>query len=118
MRITGTNHGIVCSLLLLFLLTLIQIKKGVRSRKYPHQRNQITFAGETCASSPMVLAQFLKIAFEWKIVSEGMRRSIKSAMAMVRTKQSHPVRRDFVGSACWLSSELTTITSRNITSDS
>src|SRR5206468_10674242 len=118
MRITGTNHGVVCSLLLLFLLTLIQIKNGVIRRKYPHQRNQITFAGETCASSPMVLAQFLKIAFEWKIASEGMRRSMKSAMAMTRTKQSHPVRRDFVGSACRFSSAPTTTTSRNTTSDS
>src|SRR6266487_4730410 len=100
MRITGTNHGIVCSLLRLFLLTLIQIKQGVKSRKYPHQRNQITFAGETCASSPMVLAQFLKIAFEWKIENDGMRRSIKSAMVMMSAKQSHPARRDLASSAC------------------
>src|SRR5207247_10852252 len=100
MIITSANHGIVCSLLLLFLLTLIQIKNGVIRRKYPPHRNQIGFAGETCASSPMVLAQFLKIAFEWKIESDGMRRSIKSAMVMMSTKQSHPARRGFVGSAC------------------
>src|SRR5436190_20562812 len=118
MRITGTNHGVVCSLLLLFLLTLIQIKNGVIRRKYPHQRNQIGFAGETCASSPIVLAQFLKITFAWKIESDGMRRSIKTAMAMMRRKQSHPARRDFASTACRFSSALTTVTSRNKTSDS
>ncbi len=39
---------------------LIQIKTGATNSRYPHQFNQTGFIGETCASSPMVLAQFFK----------------------------------------------------------
>src|SRR5882762_9053267 len=97
---------------------LCQIKKGAIRRKYPHHRNQIGFAGETCASSPIVLAQFLKTAFEWKIGNDGMRRSINRATPMIRTKQSQPTRRDFADSAFRFVSALTTITSTKRTSDS
>src|SRR5436309_1792345 len=103
---------------------LIQIKKGVRRTKYPHQRSQIGLAGETCASSPIVCDQFLKIALECKIDNDGTRRSIKSAIAMIRTKQTHPARRDFglaaplYGAVFPPSTSRSTITSRNRTNDS
>ena len=45
---------------LLGVLMLIQIKTGVINRRYPHQFNQTGFIGDTCTSSPMVLAQFFR----------------------------------------------------------
>src|SRR6266508_2628105 len=116
---TKSGGGSLLVLLLLFVFNSPnQIKNGVTRRKYPHHRNQIGFAGETWASSPIVLAQFLKIVSGWKIESDGTRRSIKSAIVMMRTKQSLPARRDFVRSAFRFSSALTIVTSRNKMSDS
>lgn len=42
------------------VLMLFQIKTGATNSRNPHQFNQTGFIVETCASSPMVLAQFFK----------------------------------------------------------
>src|SRR5947207_815913 len=97
---------------------LIQIKNGVIRRKYPHQRNQIGFAGDTWASSPIVRAQFLKIASEVQNSNAGIRRSTRSARQMMRKKQSQPARRDFARSAFRSSIALAIITIRNKMGDS
>src|SRR3954471_6062555 len=77
----------------LSVLRLSQIKTGATRSMYPHQRSQTGFSGETYASSPIVLAQFLKLAFEPRIGSDGMRRSMRSAIAMMTANKIHPARR-------------------------
>src|SRR5262245_35519528 len=42
------------------LLMPIQIRVGAINRRYPHQFNQIGFIGDTCTSSPIVLAQLFR----------------------------------------------------------
>jgi hypothetical protein len=66
----------------------------------------------------MVCAQFWNSGFECEIKNEGARRSIKSAMTMTRAKQSHPARRFLTEIAFESLSAVTTITTRNKTSDS
>src|SRR5437588_12375325 len=98
---------------------LIQIKNGATKSRYPHQCNQTGFVGDTWTSSPIVRDQFLKIALECKIDNDGMRRSSKSAIVMIRTKQTQPARRDFdvaaqlCGASLSPSTNRSTITSTN-----
>src|SRR5439155_22617057 len=97
---------------------LIQIKKGASNTRYPHQRNQTGFAGETCASSPIVLAQYLKIALDSGIANDGTRRSIRSAAAIIVANKIHPARRSRPKSARGFSTKLATNRMRKSTSGS
>src|SRR5438067_13922735 len=96
----------------------IQIKNGATKSRYPHQRSQTGFAGDACASSPVVRAQFLKIGLGCKIDNDGMRRSPKSASAVIAANKIQPARRSRLKSARRFTRKVTVITMRKRTSGS